>query len=73
MSENDGITVRQIVGHTIQLYGLDTPCCSRLPRGKAEQSILCLSQAAAIVALAHTTQQQRGPGEEYAYIILVGG
>ena len=33
---------------------------------------MCLSLAAAIVALAHTTQQQRVPGEEYI-VILIGG
>ena len=38
MSENDGITVRQTVAHTIQLWshGLDTPRGSCLSRRKAQ-------------------------------------
>ena len=55
----------------MRLHGLGTPCGSRLSMRKAQKSVLCLSQAAAIVALAHATQQQRGPVEEY--IILVRG
>ena len=72
ISENDGRTVTQLVAHTIHLWphGLRTPCGLCLSRLKAQQSVLCLSQAAAIVALAYTTQQQRCPNEEY---ILVGG
>ena len=57
-SENDGTTVRQTVAHTIQLlpHGLGTPRGSRLSRRNALLSVLCLSQAAGIVTLAHTTQ-----------------
>ena len=53
MSENNGITVRQTVAHTVQLWphGLGTPCGSCLLRRKAHNPF-CLSQAAAIVALA---------------------
>ena len=59
MSENDGITVPQTVAHIIQWWPheLGTPCISRLSRGKAQGSVLCQSQAAEIVALAHRTQQ----------------
>ena len=58
--ENDGITVRQTVAHTIQLWprGLSTPYGSCLSRRKAQWSVLSLSQAASMVALAHTIQQQ---------------
>ena len=73
MSINNIITVRQTVLHTIQLcpHGLGTPCGSRLSRRKAQYSVLCLSQAAALVTLAHMIEKQRGPGEEY--MILVKG
>ena len=61
MSAKDGITVRQKVAHTEQLWlhGLGVPRGSCLLRRKGT-----------IVMLAHMTQQQRGPGGEY--IILVG-
>ena len=54
-SKNDGITVIQTVAHTIQLWphGLSMPCGWYLSR-KRHNNSLCLSQAAAIVPLAHT-------------------
>ena len=36
-------------------------------RGEWHSDPFCLSQAAAIVALARTTQQQRGPGDKFNY------
>ena len=71
MSENDGITVRQTVAHTTHLspHGLGTPCVSRFSRSNAQQYVTLLSEAAALVSLAHTKQQQRGPVEEYRIIV----
>ena len=70
-NENDIITARQTVAHTIQswLHGPDTPCGSRLPSRKAQQTALRLSQNSAILTMADVTQQQRAAGGEY--IILV--
>ena len=76
MYENDGITVRQTVSHTIQLWpiGLGSPCGSRLSRRKAEKGTIIRS-----VSKPSCRNSGAGPydtktmghGEEY--IILVGG
>ena len=54
----------------LRSHGLGTLRTSRLARRKAQLSVLCLSQDASIIALAHTTYQQRFSDE--VYIILLG-
>ena len=70
MSENDDITVRQTMAHTIQLWPheLSTHVVHAF-RGERNNNPMCLSQAAALVALAYTTQQQRDPVDEYIILI----
>ena len=63
MSEHDGITSMQTIGHTIELspHGIGTsrdPGRSRPLRINVRSFVVCLNQAAAItVGLAHTTLQ----------------
>ena len=54
----------------VPLYVLPSTLQLRYALSITMQSVLCLREATAIVAQAHTTQQQQCPSEEY--IILTG-